>query len=94
MYTGHLILISWAGLMSDYFNALNGVKQDGVISTVLFCIHIDDLLVSLSQLEVGCYIADNFVCAFVYAYDIVLICPTPLGMRKLLFTCDSKANEF
>jgi len=49
MYTGHLIRISWAGVTSDYFNALNGVKQGGVISTILFCIYIDDLLVSLSQ---------------------------------------------
>jgi len=32
MYTGHLIRISWAGVMSDYFNTLNGVKQGGVIS--------------------------------------------------------------
>ena len=27
MYTGHLISISWAGVMSDYCNALNGVKR-------------------------------------------------------------------
>jgi len=94
MYTGHLIRISWAGVMSDYFNALNGVKQGGVISPILFCIYIDDLLVSLSQLGVGCYIAGNFVVAIVYADDIVLISPTPLGMRKLLFSCDSYANEF
>jgi len=94
MYTGHLIRISWAGVMSDYFNALNGVKQGGVISPILFCIYIDDLLVSLSQLGVGCYIAGNFVGAIVYADDIVLISPTPLGMRKLLFSCDSYANEF
>jgi len=96
MYTGHLIRISWAGVrpMSDYFNALNGVKQGGLISPILFCIYIDDLLVSLSQLEVGCYIAGNFVGAIFHADDIVLISPTPLGMRKLLFSCDSYANEF
>jgi len=52
------------------------------------------LLVSLSQLGVGCYIAGNFVGAIVYADDIVLISPTPLGMRKLLISCDSYANEF
>jgi len=94
MYTGHLIRISWAGVMSDYFNALNGVKHGGVISPILFCIYIYDLLVSLSQLGVGCYIAGNFVGAIFYADDIVLISPTPLGMRKLLFSCDSSANEF
>jgi len=60
----------------------------------LFCIYFDDLLVSLSQLRVGCYIVGNFVGAIVYADDIVLISPTPLGMRKLMFSCDSYANEF
>jgi len=48
----------------------------------------------LSQLGVGCCIAGNCVGAIGYADDIVLISPTPLGMRKLLFSCDSYANEF
>jgi len=48
-------------------------KQGGVISPILFCIYIDDLLVGLSQLGGGCYIAGNFVGAIVYADDIVLI---------------------
>ena len=34
MYTGHLIRISRAGVMSDYFNALNGEKQGGVVSPI------------------------------------------------------------
>jgi len=65
MYTGHLIRVSWAGVMSDYFSALNGVNQGGVVSPILFCIYIDDLLISLSQSGVGCYIGiccGNCVC--------------------------------
>jgi len=80
--------------MSDYFNALNGVKQGVVINPILFCIYIDDLLVSLSQLGAGCYTAVNFAGAIVYVDNIVLISPTPLGMRKLLCSYDSYANEF
>jgi len=45
MYTGHLIRICWALVMSDYFHALDGVKQGGVISPILFRIYIDDVLV-------------------------------------------------
>jgi hypothetical protein len=65
-----------------------------VVTPILFCIYIDDLLVSMSQTGVGCYIAGNFVGAIAYADDIVLISPTPLGMRKLLLSCDTYANEF
>jgi len=32
--------------LNVYLNALNSVKQGGVISPILFCIYIDDLLVS------------------------------------------------
>ena len=65
-----------------------------MVSSILFRICIDDMLISLSQTGVGCYIAGNFVGAIAYEDDIVLISPTPLGMRKLLFTCDLYANEF
>ena len=65
-----------------------------MVSPILFCIYIHDLLVSLSETGVGCYVAGNFFGAIAYADDIVSISPTPLGMRKLFFTCDLYANEF
>ena len=48
--------VSWCGVASDYFLAKNGVKQGGVLSPVLFCLHIDDMLISLSGANVGCYL--------------------------------------
>jgi len=94
MYTGHLIRVSWAGFMSSYFNALNGVKQGGVMSPILFCIYLDDLLVRLGSSGVGCYIGLNFVGALAYADDIVLVAPTPSALRKLLVICDIYALEY
>ena len=44
LYTGHSVRVLWAGISSTYLQALNGVKQGGVISPVLFCVYIDDLL--------------------------------------------------
>jgi len=34
LYTVNQVRILWAGLSSDYFAALNGVKQGGVISPI------------------------------------------------------------
>jgi len=48
LYTVNQVRVLWAGLTSDYFAALNGVKQGGVISPILFRIYIDDLLTRLS----------------------------------------------
>jgi len=73
--------------MSSYFTAVNGVKQGGVFSQVLFCLYIDDLLLSLSRSEVGCYVGSHFAGSLAYADDIVLIAPTATAMRKLLGIC-------
>src|SRR5664279_2354365 len=50
-YTNNYVRVSWCGVMSDYFLALNGVKQGGVLSPVLFCVYIDDLLFALLMLH-------------------------------------------
>jgi len=80
--------------VSDYFSAVNGLKHCGVLSPVLYCVYIDDLLLALSNSGVGCYIGNNFVGAIVYADDIVLITPTATAMRKLLSICGEYATEY
>ena len=94
LYTSSQVRVSWAGLYSDYFSVLNGVKQGGVISPVLFCIYLDDLLLRLAASGVGCFIGLNYVGALAYADDIVLLAPNPSALRKLLSICDSYAAEF
>jgi hypothetical protein len=94
MYTGHCVRVAWAGLASSFFNAVNGVKQGGVLSPILFCIYMDDLLVKLHKSGVGCYIGTAFVGALAYADDIVLLAPSPSAMRKLLSVCESYALDF
>ena len=84
----------WGGLVSDYFSVLNGVKQGGVVSPVLFCIYIDDLLYRLSQSGVGCFVGAYFCGALAYADDIVLLAPCPSAMRKLLAICDNYAAAY
>jgi Reverse transcriptase (RNA-dependent DNA polymerase) len=94
IYTHNLVRVTWGGALSDYFSAINGVKQGAVLSPVLFCIYVDDLLLLLSKAGVGCYIGPNFVGALAYADDIVLIAPTPTALRRLLVICESYARDF
>jgi Reverse transcriptase (RNA-dependent DNA polymerase) len=84
MYSNNLVRIAWGGILSDYFSAINGVKQGDVLSPVLYCVYIDDLLLALSKSGVGCYIGSNFVGALVYADDVVLIAPTATAMCKII----------
>ena len=53
-----------------------GVKQGGVLSPVVVCIYMDDLLTSLKCADHGCYVGHVFVGALAYADDIVLLAPT------------------
>jgi len=39
----------------------NGVKQGGVLSPVMFCVCIDDLLVQLARIGAGYFIGRKFV---------------------------------
>jgi len=65
-----------------------------VISPILFCIHIDDLLTKLSSSDVGCCVGLDFAGALFYADDIVIMAPTPIAMHQLLAICDPHASEF
>ena len=94
LYTSSEVRVLSTGLVSDYFSVSNGVEQGGVISPVLFCAYIDDLLLRLSSAEVGCYLGLSFVGALAYADDIVLLAPSPSAVRKLLQICDTYATEY
>ena len=94
LYTNNLVRVSWCGVVSDYFSAANGVKQGAVLSPILFCVYIDNLLILLSKTGVGCYIGSNFVGALAYADGIVLIAPTASALRKLLTICDKYARDY
>jgi len=46
LYKNNLVRVSWCGAapVFEYFVADNGVKKGAVLSPVLFCLYIDDLL--------------------------------------------------
>jgi hypothetical protein len=80
--------------MSEYFLAANGVKHGAVMSPVLFCVYIDELLISILKAGVGCYIGGIFIGAFAYADDIVLVAPSATALWRLLTICDDYAREY
>ena len=87
--------VGWNNIMSEYFSVTNGVKQGGVLSSMLFSLYIDPLLQKLKQSGVGCHINGNFMGVLSYADDITLICPSIWGLNKMLKICNtfSKNNS-
>jgi len=53
LYTNSCVRVAWGAITSDYFSVVNGVKQGAVLSPVLFCSYIDDLLLLLKKAGFG-----------------------------------------
>lgn len=85
---------SWGSHMSNYFSLLNGVKQGGVISAILFTLYIDGLLLRLKESGYGCHINGTFMGALSYADDITLISPSIIGLNKMIAICSKFADDY
>ena len=73
---------------------MNGVRQGGIISPILFCVYLDGLLLQLRNSDVGCYIGNFFVGALAYANDLALLAPSVSVMHLLLKICDDHSKKF
>lgn len=62
--------------MFDNFLTANGVWQGAVLSLVFFCVYNDNLLVTLLNAVIVCYIGTQFIAALACADDTVLTAPT------------------
>ena len=94
MYTNQRLRVKWGDNPSQSFLSLNGVKQGGVLSPILFCIYMDELLSRLSLAGVGCYVGTRFYGALCYADDLTLLCPSRRSMNIMLKICEDFALEY
>lgn len=69
---------------SDEFPVSNGIKQGGVLSSILYTVYNDDLLVALTNLGVCCFSEESFVGAVCYADDLALLAPLALALQVML----------
>ena len=93
-YTRQTARVSWCDVRSPPFHVLNGVKQGGVLSPVLFTVYVDYLLITLQQSGIGCFVDGHYCGAYCYADDIVLLCPSLDGLNQMLEICYRFACDF
>ena len=93
MYINQKLQVKWNSCISTKFNVTNGVRQGGILSPMFFSVYIDDLLIKLKNNAVGCHIGNHYVGALGYADDLILLCPSVSGMRKMIKVCEDYAND-
>ena len=65
------------------------------LAPVLFSVYMDDILISLSKSRAGCHIGQQFMGAFGYADDVILVAPSKRSLYILLLeTCKAFSSKY
>ena len=94
MYTTQSLRVKWSDTTSPQFTVMNGVKQGGVLSPILFAIYTDGLLKRLEDTGVECHMGCRFTGALAYADDITLLAPCKSALSLMIDVCEQYAAEF
>ena len=94
VYEDQYAWVKWGGSRSSIFSIVNGTRQGSILSPALFAVYVDDLLVELRNLGVGCKVAGVFMGAMGFCDDLILLAPTRDAMQVMLDTCQRFASRF
>ena len=88
-----MMCVRWGNSISPDLFGGNGVKQEGIISPILFNIYMDDLSMHLNNSGIGGDLRTAFINHLCYADDLCLISLSSSGMQQLLHICNTYAAE-
>ena len=94
LYEGQLTCARWLHENSDYFSSVNGIRQGGVASPILFTVYMDALIKRLEASQVGCYVGREYYGILCYADDVTLLAPTGSALQELLDICETFGKEY
>ena len=84
MYSNQIVKVRFGSHVSNEWEVKNGVRQGGILSSLLFSIYIDMLLRKISELDIGCRMGILRSNIIAYADDLVLLSPSAKGLQKII----------
>ena len=90
-YQNQSCWVKLSGKKSSTFQIANGTRQGSVLSPLIFSVYLDDLIVTLRQLQLGCHIAGYWYGACGYADDLILLAPNRDVLQQMLDVCQTYA---
>jgi hypothetical protein len=93
-YTTQRFLVKWSNCISKSFSVVNGVRQGGILSPILFNIYIDSLSDKLSKTNAGCVLDSVCFNHLFYADDSVIMAPSPSALQQLLLVCEEYGLQY
>ena len=75
------------------FKAGNGVRQGGICSGLLFTFYINDILNVISEMNIGCSLANFRVNVLAYADDLSILAPSREALQILINVITRMSHE-
>ena len=79
-------------MSTDFFDFKFGLKQDCLLSSLLFNLYIDDHIRDMKLLNLGIEVENDKICILTYADDVILVANTEEELQSLL-NCLNSWNE-
>ena len=82
--------VCWNGYLSNMVSLTCGVRQGGILSPFLFSVYVDDVLVRLHSLKVGCHIHFINFNSMMYADDLILLAISLEDLQEMINVCSEE----
>ena len=86
-------VVRWDNTLSRVVQLQCGVRQGGVLSPVSFAVYVNDLIISLSNSDHGCYFNNMFVGCVMYADDLLLLSASLCDLQLMINICCKELDK-